>query len=239
MKAIVLLSGGLDSTTVATHAVRAGYDVRGLCVSYGQSHAREIESARAVAARLDIPLLEADAGFYASLASYSAITNLEGFRIPASRPAEEMSADIPITYVPMRNTFFLTLAAAALESWMLSLIEQDGADPHSLGPAIFVGANAIDYSGYPDCRPEFYASVVEALRLGSKLGTAYGVAMAVEAPIIAMSKADIVRYATEIGAPLDLTWSCYAGGASPCGVCDSCILRAAGFAEAGLADPAR
>ena len=238
MQAIVLLSGGLDSTTVATHALREGYEVRALSIGYGQRHIRELASARAVAKALGIPLLEADAGFYAGLASHSALTDSETHALPENRDTAQMSADIPITYVPLRNTFFVTLAAAALESWLLSRIERDGVDPASLDGAIFVGANAIDYSGYPDCRPEFYDALVEVLRLGSKIGTAYNLPMRIEAPIIRMSKAEIVRYAVKLGAPLEHTWSCYAGGESPCGVCDSCELRAAGFATAGLADPA-
>ena len=103
---------------------------------------------------------------------------------------------------------------------------------------IFVAANAIDYSGYPDCRPEFYEAAVETLRLGSKLGTQYGISFTVETPLIDKSKADIVRLAVESGAPLEHTWSCYEGGARPCGRCDSCHLRAKGFAEAGVPDPA-
>ncbi|WP_322795948.1 7-cyano-7-deazaguanine synthase, partial [Tepidiforma sp.] len=158
------------------------------------------------------------------------------------RDPAAMAAEIPITYVPLRNTFFVTLAAAALESWLLDLIEREGADPGRLEGAIYVGANAIDYSGYPDCRPEFYRALEEVLRLGSKVGTAYGIPLRIEAPIITMSKADIIRYAVELGAPLHLTWSCYLGGEDPCGACDACQLRAAGFAAAGLPDlalPAR
>jgi len=237
MHAIVLLSGGLDSTTVATHAVRQGHDVRGLSIGYGQRHLRELKSARAVAERLGIPLLEVDASFYAGLASFSSLTS-EGIAVPENRDFERMAEEIPNTYVPLRNTFFVTLAAAALESWMLDLIENQGANPAALEAGIFVGANAIDYSGYPDCRPEFYEAVTRVLQLGSKLGTAYGVPIAIEAPIITMSKAEIAAYGTEIGAPLELTWSCYAGLEWPCGACDSCELRAAGFAAAGIPDPA-
>ena len=238
MQAIVLLSGGLDSTTVAAHALREGYEVRALTIGYGQLHIRELASARAVANTLGIPLIEVDAGFYAGLASHSALTDSATHALPENRDTARMSVDIPITYVPLRNTFFVTLAAAALESWLLSRIERDGVDPASLQGAIFVGANAIDYSGYPDCRPEFYDSLIEVLRLGSKVGTAYHVPMRIEAPIIRMSKAEIVRYALELGAPLEHTWSCYAGGDVPCGVCDSCALRIAGFAAAGVSDPA-
>ena len=238
MRAIVLLSGGLDSTTVAAHALREGHDVRALSIGYGQRHSRELESARAVANALGIPLLEVDAGFYAKLAAYSALTSPDQHQLPGHRDAATMAADIPITYVPLRNTFFVTLAAAALESWLLSLIEGEGHDPGTLAGAIYVGANAIDYSGYPDCRPEFYEQVVKVLALGSKVGAHYQVPVTIEAPIIRMSKAEIVRHGTDLGAPLHLTWSCYAGGQRPCGACDSCALRAAGFAAAGLADPA-
>jgi 7-cyano-7-deazaguanine synthase len=235
--AIVLLSGGLDSTTVAAHAVSRGLDVRGLCIRYGQLHAREVESARAVAAALGIPLTVVDADFYGTLAE-SALTAGEPTHVPLGRVAAAIGEGIPSTYVPLRNTFFVTVAAAALESWLLASIERDSIDPATLAPAIYVGANAIDYSGYPDCRPEFYAAIAEVLRLGSKLGTAYGVGIRIEAPIIAMSKAAIVRYGSDIGAPLHLTWSCYLGGGRPCGSCDSCLLRAEGFAAAGIADPA-
>ena len=237
MQAIVLLSGGLDSTTVAAHAVRQGHEVRALSIGYGQRHLRELRSARAVAERLGIPLLEVDAAFYANLASFSSLTN-SGMAVPANRDFGTMAQDIPNTYVPLRNTFFVTLAAAALESWLLDRIEGEGADPATLEGAIFVGANAIDYSGYPDCRPEFYDAITEVIRLGSKVGTAYEVPLCIEAPIITMSKAEIAAYGTEIGAPLELTWSCYAGLDAPCGVCDSCELRAAGFAAAGIPDPA-
>lgn len=236
--AIVLLSGGLDSTTVAAHALKQGEAVRALCIKYGQIHVREVESARAVADRLAIPIDVVDASFYRELAWNSSLVAGGAGDIPHDRDASAMAADIPSTYVPLRNTFFVTLAAAVLESWMLALIEKDGIDPSSLRPAIYVGANAIDYSGYPDCRPEFYEAIVEVIRLGSKLGSHYGVTARIAAPIIRMSKADIVRYAVELGAPLELTWSCYAGAAQPCASCDSCLLRAAGFAGAGVADPA-
>lgn len=235
---MVLLSGGLDSATVAAHAVREGHQVRAITIGYGQRHARELRSARAIAERLNIPLLEVDAGFYAQLASHSALTDTGLHALPLHREQANMSLEIPITYVPLRNTFFVTLAAAALESRLLELIEKDGVPPATLQGAIYVGANAIDYSGYPDCRPEFYDEVAQVLRLGSKVGTAYNVPMRIEAPIIAMTKADIVRYALEIGAPIELTWSCYAGDETPCGACDSCMLRANGFRDAGVEDPA-
>ena len=139
MQAMVLLSGGLDSTTVATHALREGHDVRAISIGYGQRHVRELRSARAVAKALGIPLIEADASFYAKLASYSALTDPATFAVPEQRDPATMAADIPITYVPLRNTFFMTVAAAALESWLLALIEQEGRDPASLAGAIYVG----------------------------------------------------------------------------------------------------
>jgi 7-cyano-7-deazaguanine synthase len=111
-------------------------------------------------------------------------------------------------------------------------------NPAELEARLFIAANALDYSGYPDCRPEFYASATETVRLGSKLGTQYGVAIQIETPLIALSKAEIVRAAVAAGAPLEHTWSCYAGGDEPCGRCDSCLLRAKGFAEACVSDPA-
>jgi 7-cyano-7-deazaguanine synthase len=234
---LVLLSGGLDSTTVAAMAVREGYDLSAVTVHYGQVHAREVDSARRVAEALGIKQRVVDVSFFRDLAWYSALTHLEQFNLPAERSVEEMAADIPITYVPLRNTLFVTLGAAFLESEALDAIERRGADPAGLEARLFVAANALDYSGYPDCRPEFYASVTETVRLGSKLGTQYGVSIQVETPLIAMSKAEIVRAAVEAGAPLEHTWSCYGGGIQPCGRCDSCLLRAKGFAEAGLPDP--
>ncbi|MCA9828948.1 MAG: 7-cyano-7-deazaguanine synthase QueC [Dehalococcoidia bacterium] len=238
MHGIVLLSGGLDSTTVAADAIRAGHDIRGLCLSYGQLHAREVDAASAVATRLRIPLEVVDAAFYGRLASFSSLVGGDPTFVPSGRSPEAIGEGVPSTYVPLRNTFFVTVAAAALESWTLDLIERQGVEPSALSPAVFVGANAIDYSGYPDCRPEFYQALEEVLRLGSKLGSFYGVRIRIEAPIIHLSKADIARHAIELGAPIDVTWSCYRGGERPCGTCDSCVLRAEGFAAAGIVDPA-
>jgi len=235
---LVLLSGGLDSTTVAALARRQAYELSAVTVHYGQAHSREVESAGRVAQVLGINHRVVDVSFFRGLAWYSALTHPDRYVLPAKRTPNEMARDIPITYVPLRNTFFLTLGAALLESEALDAIENRSADPASLEAVLFVAANAIDYSGYPDCRPEFYGAVAEALRLGSKLGTQYGVAFRIETPVIDKTKADIVRLAAELGAPLEHTWSCYGGGARPCGRCDSCLLRARGFAEAGIADPA-
>ena len=236
--AIVLLSGGLDSTTAATLAQREGYELSALTVRYGQVHQRELESARAVASALGIPHLEADVGFFRDLAWYSALTNPAAYARPADRSPDAMAEAIPITYVPLRNTFFLTLAAAALESRALAAIEQEQTAPADVEATIIIAANAIDYSGYPDCRPEFYRAAMETLRLGSKLGTAYDIPIQVATPLIELSKAEIVRLAQRVAAPLHLTWSCYGPGPAPCGRCDSCLLRAKGFAEAGATDPA-
>lgn len=235
---LVLLSGGLDSTTVAAQARRQDYELTAVTVHYGQLHSREIQAAQQVAAALDIPQRIVDVSFFRELAWYSALTQPDRFGIPEDRALEEMAGAIPITYVPLRNTFFLTLGAAYLESAVLHAIEVEGVAPDSIEASLFIAANAIDYSGYPDCRPEFYDSVKETLRLGSKLGTQYGVPFRIETPLIALTKADIVRLAVEVGAPLAVTWSCYEGNDRPCGRCDSCLLRAKGFDEAGVLDPA-
>jgi 7-cyano-7-deazaguanine synthase len=235
---LVLLSGGLDSTTVAALAVREGHELLAVAVHYGQAHSREVESARQVAKVLGLRTHVVDVSFYRELAWYSALTHPERFALPADRDLGAMARDIPISYVPLRNTLFLTLGAAVLESEALSLIEVEGVPPSELEATLFIAANAIDYSGYPDCRPEYYRAIAETLRLGSKLGAQYGVPFHIATPLIDKTKADIVRLAVHVGAPLEHTWSCYEGGARPCGRCDSCLLRARGFREAGLPDPA-
>ena len=175
--------------------------------------------------------------FFKKLAWYSALTSPADFKVPQERGKEEMATDIPITYVPLRNTYFVTIAAAFLESEVLNLIENEKVDPEELGASIFIAANAIDYSGYPDCRPEYYEAMARVLFEGSKLGAQYKKPMSIEAPIILKTKAGIVKLGMELKAPLQYTWSCYEGEEVPCGRCDSCILRAKGFAEAGYADP--
>lgn len=235
---LVLLSGGLDSTTVAALAVREGFELLALTVDYGQTHRREIDAARLVAGELGLRHEVVEAPFFGQLAWYSALTTPDAHSPPEDRDPGEMAADIPITYVPLRNTFLLTLGAAFLESRALHAIERDGVAPADLTATLLIAANAIDYSGYPDCRPEYYRAAAEVLRLGSKLGTQYGVSIQISTPLIEMSKADIVRLGVEVGAPLERTWSCYRAGPAPCGACDSCVLRAKGFAEAGVVDPA-
>ena len=234
---LVLLSGGLDSTTVAALARQQGFEIFALTVHYGQAHAREVDAAKRIADSLGLTHRVVDVAFFRDVAWYSALTHPENFPVPEDRPPEAMAQGIPITYVPLRNTLLLSLGAAFLESEALSRLDAGIVRPSELEAVIFIAANAIDYSGYPDCRPEYYRAASETLRLGSKLGTAYNVPMRIETPLIDKTKADIVRLAIALGAPLGETWSCYAGGATPCGHCDSCLLRAKGFAEAGVADP--
>lgn len=216
--AIVLLSGGLDSATVLAGAVARGFACHALSFDYGQRHRAELAAARLVAAALGAREHRV-VGIDLAQFGGSALTDAT-----LAVPTQGSGPGIPLTYVPARNTVMLALALA----WAEVIGARD----------IFIGVNAVDYSGYPDCRPEFYQAITEVIRLGSKVGAAYGVPIRIEAPIITMSKADIVRYGNDIGAPLELTWSCYAGLDRPCGACDSCELRAAGFAAAGILDPA-
>ena len=234
---VSLLSGGLDSTTVTTYALNVTDDLTALTFQYGQSHSKEVECAKEIANFLGIRHELLDISFFRDVAWYSALTNPERFPIPDDRSAGQMGASIPITYVPLRNTFFLALAAAFLESNILHAIEVDQVDPATVEASLFMAPNAIDYSGYPDCRPEYFEKMAEALGYGSKLFTEYRIPIRVETPIIDKSKADIVRMAVELSAPLHQTWSCYRGNPAPCGSCDSCILRAKGFHESGVPDP--
>lgn len=238
---VVLLSGGLDSTTVAAMAKEKVDSLFALTINYGQSHLKETSAAKNVARTLGIKHQIVKADFFKTLAWYSALTSKEQFDIPeeASKPGvlKNREADIPITYVPLRNTFFITMGAAFLESQALSAIEKDRTRPRDVKASLWLGPNALDYSGYPDCRPEYYEKISSAINQGSKLFTQYKVKLEIETPLITMSKADIVRAAIAKKAPIELTWSCYQGGARPCGVCDSCVLRAKGFREAGVKDP--
>jgi 7-cyano-7-deazaguanine synthase len=179
-----------------------------------------------------------DISFLGEIAWYSALTNPERFPIPSGERDSDIGFGVPITYVPLRNTIFLSLAAAYLESSILKAIEIDGENQNMIEATIFMAPNAIDYSGYPDCRPEFYEKAVDTLNEGSKISQSYGIDFQVQTPIITMSKAEIARLAVQIKAPIHLTWSCYQGMDNPCGTCDSCILRAKGFREAGIKDPA-
>ena len=235
---VSLLSGGLDSTTVTALAKSKTDHLTALTFHYGQSHSKEVDCAAEVARSLGVTQELLDISFLGKVAWYSALTNPEQFPMPENREAPRMGNSIPITYVPLRNTIFVALAAASLESQVLYAIEIEHVLPEDIQAYIYMAPNAIDYSGYPDCRPEFFQKMGESLGYGSKLWTEYHVPLQIEIPIIEMSKTDIVRLAMVLEAPLELTWSCYQGGEIPCGRCDSCILRASGFRAAGYPDPA-
>jgi len=234
---VVLLSGGLDSTTTAAFAKSEGYEVHALTVNYGQKLSKEVECARIVAEKLRINQKIIDFSSFKEVAWYSALTHPEFFGVPKGRTMEEMTKEIPITYVPMRNTFFIVLAVAYLESVILHKIEKEKVKPGDIEARIFIAANFLDYSGYPDCRPEFYEKINGLMLLASKVGTEYGIEMMIETPLLRFEKKEIVELGTKLKAPLEWTWSCYEGEEVPCGRCDSCLLRAKGFMEAGIEDP--
>jgi 7-cyano-7-deazaguanine synthase len=220
--AVVLLSGGLDSATVLAIARERGFACHALSFRYGQRHAVELEAAARVARALgavEHRVATVDLGWIGG----SALT--ADLPVPKDRSVDEMgSASVPITYVPARNALFLCYALA----WAEVLGATD----------LFAGMNALDYSGYPDCRPEFLAAFEAMARLGTRAGVE-GAPITVHAPLIRMSKAEIVREGLRLGIDYSITHSCYdpeAGGAA-CGRCDSCLLRKKGFAEAGVADP--
>ena len=220
--AVVLLSGGLDSATVLSLAQRAGFDAYAISFEYGQRHAYELVAPERVALALHARrhvVVEFDLRTFGG----SALTSELG--VPKGRSAEAMAQSIPITYVPARNTIFLSFALA----WAETLGASD----------IFIGVNALDYSGYPDCRPEFIAAFETMANLATKAGVEGAQHLEIHAPLIAMSKAEIVRTGLGLGIDFGLTSSCYdpAPKGAPCGACDSCILRRKGFAEAGVDDP--
>ncbi len=234
---VTLLSGGLDSTTVSAFAKGRTDRLSALTFYYGQTHSTELDSARQVSASLGIRHELVDVSSFGKVAWYSALTSPDVVSLPEERDASLMGQSIPSSYVPLRNTYFITVGAAYLESQALWAIEQEKVMADELQATLFMAPNAIDYSGYPDCRPEFFEKMKEVLKYGSKLWSEYSVPMEIETPIIHMSKAEIVQWAMELDAPLANTWSCYQGGSEPCGSCDSCILRAKGFEEAGYPDP--
>ena len=223
-KAVLLLSGGLDSYTAGAVARADGYELYALTIRYGQVHEREVDAARRVARALGVTRqLELDV----PLSKIGGSALVGDGEIPKDRAMGANADDpggIPSTYVPARNTVFLSLAMA----WA----EVVGAD------AIVIGVNALDYSGYPDCRPEYLRAFERVAALATKAGVE-GRALRVLAPLLELSKSDIIRRGLALGVDYGLTWSCYDPSASgaPCGRCDSCILRARGFAEAGVMDP--
>ena len=211
-KAVILLSGGLDSATSAAQAIADGYEAIALSFRYGQRHERELLAARQVATALNINehfIVDVNLAQWGG----SALTD-ENVAVPTEGV---QSGEIPITYVPGRNTVFIAIA--------LSLAEAKGAE------AIYLGINAVDYSGYPDCRPDYLEAFQNLATLSSKVGIE-GNAPKLIAPLVMDSKTDIVRRARRLGVPIELTWSCYQGGEVPCGVCDSCRIRDKALLEA-------
>jgi 7-cyano-7-deazaguanine synthase len=220
--AVVLLSGGMDSATAAAIARDQGFEVHALSFRYGQRHAAELEAARRVAERLGAMrhvVLEIDLRAFGG----SALTG--DLVVPKDTPLDRIGSGIPATYVPARNTIFLAFALG----WAETL---DAAD-------IFLGANALDYSGYPDCRPEYIEAFERMANLATRAGVE-GRRIRIHTPLIKLSKAEIVKLGTRLGVDYGLTWSCYdpAPGGAPCGRCEACILRRKGFREAGMEDPA-
>lgn len=234
---VTLLSGGLDSTTVTAYARDRVDHMSAITFHYGQSHSKEVDCAVQIAGLMGIEHRLLDISFLSDVAWYSALTNPELFPMPSDRSTDEIGHGIPITYVPLRNTIFLSLSAAYLESQALNAIEIEGVSPEDVTAHLYMAPNAVDYSGYPDCRPEFYDTARKTLEYGSKLWAQYSVPIQIEIPIIELSKAEIAEMGVRLNAPLEHTWSCYQGGEVPCDSCDSCILRAKGFQEAGIADP--
>ncbi len=223
-KAVVLLSGGLDSTTALAIARAEGFAPHALTVHYGQRHARELDSAARVARAFGVAQHVTST---IDLRQFGGSALTAEIDVPRGRSPDAIAAGIPITYVPARNTIFLSLALGYAES--LGALD------------IFIGVNAIDYSGYPDCRPEFIESFEQTANLATRAGVEGPRPIRIHAPLIHMTKAQIIRRGIELGVDYALTTSCYdpAPDATACGECDACLLRLKGFAEAGLPDPIR
>jgi 7-cyano-7-deazaguanine synthase len=224
VKAVILLSGGLDSSTVLYRAQAEGLDCYALSFDYQQRHRQELESAIALAQLAQVTEHHI-VNFDLRLWGGSALTDL-AIDLPAHRSLDEMSAQIPITYVPARNTIFLSFALAYAEA--------------IAAQQVHIGVNQLDYSGYPDCRPDYIRAMGEVFRLGTKQGRA-GQPIEIVTPLINLKKTEIIELGNQLNVPWEQTWSCYSdgGGQIPpiaCGVCDSCQLRRAAFAELGLED---
>jgi 7-cyano-7-deazaguanine synthase len=214
-KAVVLLSGGLDSTVTLAHSLHIGDEAVALSFRYGQRHLRELDSAKAVAAhyRIEHKIVDVDlSSFRSSLTDASK---------DIGKDRNDIGSDIPDTYVPARNMIMLSVAAGLCESVDAEMI--------------YIGANSVDYSGYPDCRKDFFDSFEQTISKGTKAGVE-GHPIRIGTPILNMTKSEIVRYGKELNAPLHLTWSCYYGDEKACGHCDSCLLRIKGFKDAGYKD---
>jgi 7-cyano-7-deazaguanine synthase len=219
-KAVVLLSGGLDSAVTLAIAKESGYILYPISFDYGQRHVRELKSAQEIAKHYDVRehrIMKIDL----SQIGGSALTDMN-IPVPEKRKEKEIGSDIPVTYVPARNTILLSLALGYAE-----VVDAD---------VIFIGANALDYSGYPDCRPEYFKAFSEVARLGTKAGVE-GSPIEIKYPVISMTKAEIIKEGAMLSVPFHLTWSCYKGEKKACGKCDSCLLRLKGFSEAHLVDP--
>jgi 7-cyano-7-deazaguanine synthase len=221
-KAVVLLSGGLDSTTTLALAQDAGFEVHALTFRYGQRHEREVQAARDVAARFGVAehvVVDIDLRLFGGSALTAEID------LPKGRSLEEMGQGIPVTYVPARNTIFLSFALA----WAEVLGSAD----------IFIGVNALDHGGYPDCRPEYIAAYERMANLATKAGVEGRQRLRIHTPLIEWTKAEIIRRGLELGVDYSLTSSCYEPGprGEACGECDACLLRLKGFAENGASDP--
>ncbi|TAE61958.1 MAG: 7-cyano-7-deazaguanine synthase QueC [Nostocales cyanobacterium] len=220
MKAVILLSGGLDSSTVIYQARADGCECYAISFDYQQRHQRELQSAMLIAQSVGVTQHQI-VNFDLRLWGGSALTDL-AIALPQDRSLDEMSENIPVTYVPARNTIFLSFA--------LGYAETIGAQ------RVYIGVNALDYSGYPDCRPDYIQGMQEVFRLGTKQGRE-GKPIQIVAPLIDLKKTEIIQLGNQLGVPWELTWSCYAGGEQACGVCDSCRLRLAAFVELGMEDP--
>jgi 7-cyano-7-deazaguanine synthase len=229
MKAVILLSGGLDSSTVLYKAISDGHECHAISFNYQQRHQRELESAFAIAASVSIKnhqIVNFDLRQWGGSALTDNNINVPREELPkldsGSISPSEMSQSIPVTYVPARNTIFLSFALAYAET-----INAEH---------IYIGVNALDYSGYPDCRPDYIQAMQEVFRLGTKQGR-LGKPINIVAPLLQLKKTEIIQLGNQLGVPWEKTWSCYNGGDKSCGVCDSCLLRQQAFAALGLQDP--
>ncbi len=217
-KGVVLVSGGLDSATLLYYLKKKGVALSGLVFDYDQRHKRELKSAYDLLQRAKVPFEKIRLPFPWK---GSALTDSK-IKVPKKRSLLQMGKGIPSTYVPARNLIFLSVAAGYAEAIGAS--------------AIYYGANALDYSGYPDCRPDFVAALNKTIEVGTQAG-AKKKALTIQAPLIHKTKKEIILLGKKCGVPFEKTWSCYSGGGQPCGECDSCRLRAKGFAAAGIKDP--
>ena len=220
MKAVILLSGGLDSSTVLYLAKSEGYDCYALSFDYQQRHRRELEAARTISTAVGVAAHQV-VSFDLRLWGGSALTD-DRVDLPQDRDLAAMSESIPVTYVPARNTIFLSFALAYAEAIGAS--------------RVYIGVNSLDYSGYPDCSPDYIDAMRSVYTLGTKQGRE-GDSIEIITPLIDLKKTGIIQLGDRLGVPWAQTWSCYSGDLVPCGVCDSCRLRLAAFEELGLVDP--